>query len=122
MVNRLGNKTLVVSLLAMVVVVVGGAAMPPETPINDMKSIAGIWKGTFTTGKGSSSPITLTITEAGEYNAVRPEGSSSGGVILKDGKGVTSRGTVYTLYAGDGKRVLVIEAPDGGKGELTETK
>jgi hypothetical protein len=29
MVNRLGNKTLVVSLLAMVVLVVGGAAMPP---------------------------------------------------------------------------------------------
>jgi len=83
MVNRLGNKTLVVSLLAMVVLVVGGAAMPPETPINDMKSIAGIWKGTFTTGKGSSSPITLTITEAGEYNAVRPEGSSSGGVSSK---------------------------------------
>ncbi|MEE8217280.1 MAG: hypothetical protein V3S77_10970, partial [Acidiferrobacterales bacterium] len=56
-----------------------------ETPIEDVKSVAGTWKGTYAKD-GNKYPVTLTITENGSYEGEDWKGPLKGTLRLKEGK------------------------------------
>jgi hypothetical protein len=102
-------------------VLAGCTTLPPAKPVWDLSSIAGTWEGTATTLRGTS-PFVLTIKEDGSY-----EGTLLGGIPekregimrLRDGKirwesyTIVRTGT-FTLYEGEGKRVLKGSGDKGG--------
>lgn len=109
-----------VGLVAIVVLLIGCATLPPAKPIKNFKSIAGTWKGTFTTDSHDDVPVTVTIRPDGTYKHVRAGRTSSGTFkLLKDGK-VKSRTTTWTLHEGEGKRILTTSHPRG-TGKYTKT-
>ncbi len=99
-------------LVAIVVLLTGCAAtLAPVKRINDFKSIAGTWKGTFTTNSGREFSNRLIIKADGTYQVKAVNrGLVKGTLKLKDGKAINSSGGTYTLHEG---RVLFFSNPGG---------
>ena len=120
--------------VALVGVVLAGCAsmtLPPERPTTDLKAIAGRWEG-FVVLSGNRFEVTSTIREDGTYENIIPALSNpgprfTGRVTVQDGKyrwrsDVTGRTGTWTLHEGDGQRVIVSRADDGGYSEYRPAK
>lgn len=89
------------------------ATLPPAKPVQDLKSIAGKWEGTATSGLGTF-PYRTVIKEDGSWEGVAPDippGKFQGSMVVKDGKirslsRTTGRAYTFTLHEGEGTRVL----------------
>ncbi len=96
--------------------VVGGCStLPPAKPVQDIKSIAGIWEGTMTLGVSQFGSVTRGATwiikEDGSYVMITPREKGAGTVHITNGMirfadGPRLSGIAY-LYEGEGKRVLI---------------
>jgi hypothetical protein len=111
-------------IAVLVVALAGCATLPPAQPARDLKTIAGKWEGMLTTRNGAQLPYTTTITEDGRTETIVPGLSNPGPrfvgrVKVEGGKyrwksETTGRTGTYALHEGDGRRVLVGRADDGG--------
>jgi hypothetical protein len=113
--------------LALAVLAVACATLPPAKPVTSVGQIAGKWQGTVTTGGGPQS-ATTTINPDGTYSVVLGNQTFPGKMTVADGK-LRSRGDksgamgTWSLHEGDGKRVPSYKADDGRvTGELTPAK
>ncbi len=90
-----------------------------ETPIEDVKSVAGTWKGTYAKD-GNKYPVTLTITENGSYEGEDWKGPLKGTLRLKEGKIQYQAGERhhFTLTLHERKKKRILEGADE-RGELT---
>ena len=114
------------------VVLAGCASLPPAKATTDLKAIAGSWEGWMTVPNGYRLEVTSTIQGDGSYETNIPALSNpgprfAGRVTVQDGRyrwksDTTGRTGTYTLHEGDGRRVLVSRADDGGYAEYTPAK
>lgn len=122
------------SLAAVLTLTVLGAcaSLPPAKSATDLKAIAGKWEGTIQLRQGSY-PFTSTIREDGTTETIIPGATNPGPrfvgrVTVENGRyrwksETTGRTGIYTLHEGDGRRVLVGRADDGGSAtEATPAK
>jgi hypothetical protein len=121
-------------LIALIGVMLGACAsmsLPPERPVTDLKAIAGRWQG-FTVVGGNRFDLTSTIREDGTYENIIPALSNPGprftGRVRVEGgqfrwrSDTTGRTGTWTLREGDGQRVIVSRADDGGYSEYRPVK
>ncbi len=89
-----------------------------ETPIEDVKSVAGTWKGTYVED-GKKFPVRLIIEEDGSYQGEDPHGVIKGTLKIKGGKilyqSADQRTFTLTLLARKKKRLL---QGNGDQGEV----
>ncbi len=91
------------------------AALPPAVQIQDLKSIAGKWRGSIASPSGSPE-YTIVIKESGSWEATTSERflgftRFEGDMFVRRGKilaisRTTGRTITYTLHEGEGRRVL----------------
>lgn len=97
--------------LSLLVTVAGPASAGPDTPITDVKSLAGDWRAV-----GGASPAAIRIKPDGSYEGLAASGAKTvGKVAVVAGKGsyrsTSSEGTV-TLSRDGGKDVLTFVRAD----------
>jgi hypothetical protein len=107
------DPRVVFTIALVAVVLVGCATLPPLSAVQDLKSIAGTWEGSFRVQKGQFQG-TDTIREdgTGDWSATWTGGSDRGTESFLVDNGVirwrssSGRSGTVTLHEGDGKRVL----------------
>ena len=133
MLSRLGAGRTYWAAVAVAVLLVGCASLPPAQPARDIQAIAGKWEGTLTGRNGARFAYTTTIAPDGKSQTVVPGLSNPGpnfaGLVTVEGgkyrwkSETTGRTGTYTLHEGDGRRVLVSHADDNSSyGEATPAK
>ena len=108
------------SVLLVATVLVACATLPPAKPVQDLRTIAGKWEGTFTAPFGTF-PYALTIKEDGSWEGLAPTSpfpKSEGTMAARDGKVRSvskTTGITYTitLHEGEGQRILSGRSEDG---------
>jgi hypothetical protein len=122
-----GFRRIFVFIVGLVVLAAGCASLPPAKHMTSVADVAGKWAGTGWGPRGSG-PVTMTINPDGTYTGVVPSGTFSGKITLTGGKlrslGDQSKAPgTFTLYEGDGRRVLRHANDDGQTGsELTPAR
>ena len=99
---------------ALVALMLGGCAtLPPPSAVQDLKSIAGTWDGSFRVQKGQfHGTDTIRADGTGDWSATWTGGSDRGTESFVVDNGVirwassSGRTGTVTLHEGDGKRVL----------------
>ncbi len=119
--TRLGLTALLAGI-----VLAGCATLPPARPIQDVKTLAGVWEGRIKSPSGPDLPVVVTIKEDGSYVITSPSERVTGTIYLSGTQPLfkTSRpssGTV-TLYEGEGKRMLRFVSTDEVSTEVTRVK
>ena len=103
------------ALVVLTALAAGCASLPPAQTAKDLQQIVGQWKG----HGGDGTAVVLTVSEAGRYRAVTATGREFVGQVQVDQgrfrfKSETTKldGT-WTLYEGDGKKILKTRTDDG---------
>lgn len=118
-------------VMGMLFTAVGCATAPPAKPVASLPQIAGKWEGTVTAGTGMAYIKNMVIRPDGTWEMEIPGGNPprhDGTVQLVDGKlrsrsNTTGNSGTWTLYEGDGKRMLKTISDDGRvSAELTPVK
>jgi len=104
-------RRLMLALSLLLATVAGPASAGPDTPITDVKSLAGDWRAV-----GGASPAAIRIKPDGSYEGLAASGAKTiGKVAVVAGKGsyrsTSSEGTV-TLSRDGGKDVLTFVRAD----------
>ena len=104
-------RRLMLALFLLLATVVGPASAGPDTPITDVKSLAGEWRAV-----GGTSPAAIRIKPDGSYEGLAASGAETTGKIAviagkNSYRSTSSEGTV-TLSRDGGKEVLTFMRAD----------